>query len=297
MGKHELQTAPWQILGYRADGRPVRTIAGGRQADPAAPPASTGDPASLVIPVTPPPPLPAPAQQTQTFDPAAERERIRQELQAEFERQRQEQEAAFNARLGPIEQERREREEAAAEAERQRQEAERQRLAAEETAAQRMERFQQETQQTVANLQSELEKRDAVLEREQRLNQLAEYTRTKVEEAGDSIMPHLREWIRGNSEADIDAAVSRAVATSASIVQDTQAALAAQAGYQQVQYQSQPGVTPTAPAMGPLEGNGAGAMENLTAQQIRDMPLEDYASRRPQLLSWTSRARQQQSQY
>lgn len=291
-----LKTSPQQVLGYRHDGRPIRAIAGG--STPAAPAGTTDAPqGSVTVPVTPPPPPPAPAAQTQTFDIEAERERIRQQLQADFDRQRQEQQAAFDQRLAPFEQERAEQQRLAQEAEQQRLDAERRAREAEETAAQTAQRMAEESQRRIQEMQERLDRSDAVIAREQEMNRLSAYSRQKIEDAGDALMPHLRENVFGNSEAEIDARLSRQIEISQSILSDTQAALSAQAGYQQAQYQAQPGTTPTMPVMGPLEGNGQGEVMNLTPQQIRDMPLDQYAQVRGQLTSWTGQARRQASEY
>lgn len=302
--KTPLRHSPQEILGWtvrRNRMHAIRPIAGG-STPPApagtqdAPPQGqpTGQPTpQLTIPGAPTPP-PAPAQQTQTFDPAAERERIRQELQQQFAQQLEQERQQMDARLGPIEAERAERERQAQEAERQRLEAERQAREAEETAAQTALRLQQENQAQIEAMQHQLAQRDAIIQQEQRMNALADYTRRKVEEVGDQILPYLRVNVFGSSEQEIDQRLSQQIEITNSILGDIQARDAGQVQLQQQQAQLAPGVTPTAPTMGPLEGNGAGQPTNFSPAQIAQMSPAEYAQHRQALLAWTSQARLQQ---
>lgn len=283
----KLTYRPGAVLGRRRDGRAILPIAGG--STPAPPPEGQQGTtvAGVTIPYTPPP-APAPAQQIQTFDPEQYRAQIEAQLRQEFEARQADLQTQFQQQLQPFEEERAQRQREAEEAQRQAEEAERQRREAEESAAERMARYQQETDARIAAMQEDLARRDAIIAQEQRRNELAEYTRRKVEEAGETLMPHLRPNVYGNSEAEIDASLSRQVEISNAIMSDTQAALGQQAAFQQQAFQAQPGVTPTAPSIGPLEGNGVGQVQNLTADQLRNMEPDEYARNREQLLAATS---------
>lgn len=219
---------------------------------------------------------PAPGQQngngkTQYFT-AEDIERVRQEEKAKLYGRIEE--------MGQTLQQLREAEEA-----RQRElEEERQRLAEEARRKEEealdvrelLERREQEFNARFEQLEQERAAERALFEKEQKLRELEEYRRQVIEQSAEYIMPELRDLIGGSSIEEIDASVEAMRERTAAIMQN----IAADA---QVQRQSMRGVTPVgAPPVGPMEQ--APSYENLTAEQIRNMSMEEYRQHRDRLL-------------
>lgn len=139
-----------------------------------------------------------------------------------------------------------------------------------------LERREREFNERFERIEQEREAERALFEKEQQLRALDEYRREVMEEAQDFIMPELRDLVGGTTREEIDASVEAMRERTAAIMQN----IAAEA---QVQRQSMRGVTPVgAPPVGPMEQSPS--YENLTAEQISNMSMEEYRQHRDRLL-------------
>jgi hypothetical protein len=139
-----------------------------------------------------------------------------------------------------------------------------------------LERREQEFNERFERIEQERAAERALFERERELAALDDYRRAIVEASSDEIMPELRDLIGGNSKEEIDASVEAMRARTAAIMQNI-------SDVAQQQRQSMRGVTPVgAPPVGPMEQ--ASSYENLTAEQISNMSMDEYRQHRDRLL-------------
>lgn len=172
-------------------------------------------------------------------------------------------------------------------------EAERLRLQSEETAAQRAERMQTETQAELARMREELAARDEIVAREQRRNDVERYRGEQLAANAEQIHPSQVRFVRGYTREEIDTSIQEAIAASNEFLEEVASMQAQQQGANALAFRQQPGAAPTgAPPMGgPLDGaQPPGGQRNLTASDIRNMTDAEYAANRDQLLGVASGA-------
>jgi chromosome segregation ATPase len=144
---------------------------------------------------------------------------------------------------------------------------------------QRINTAQQEWEEKFTALQQESEAQKAVLEQERRFQELESYRSRRVTEEQDNIMPELLDFVKGNTEDEIEASISAVVARTSAIVENIQQAMPQQ---QRLRGVPATGSTPTGP------------LENMTEQQtfssadIAGMSMEQYAQVRDRLLASAS---------
>lgn len=172
--------------------------------------------------------------------------------------------------------------EAAEQAERERIEAERR---AEEEKAMEvrelLERREQEWNDRFTQLEQDRARQEALFQRERELQELDRYRQQVVEQNSEYIIPELRDLIGGTTVEEIDRSVNEMRERTSAIMQNiTDVA-------QQAQRPTMRGVTPTgAPPVGPMEQ--ASTYENLTAEQISNMSMDEYRQHRDRLLQAAS---------
>lgn len=163
-------------------------------------------------------------------------------------------------------------------------EQERQRLAAEQaveeeklSATELVAKVRGEMQSEFDTLRAENAAKDAILEQERRFNALSEYRANRLSDPAiaSSVMPHLHQYINGNSEQEIEDAIARAAQTTAAITQEV-------AEYNQSFRQGAIGVSPAAPTAGPMEVQQS--QQTMSAEQIAALNPAEYARLRPALL-------------
>lgn len=163
--------------------------------------------------------------------------------------------------------------EAAEQAERERQEAE---MSAKDLLAQREQTWQEQQRQMQTDWEQRFEQmaqeraqEHALLEKEKELAALSAYTANRLAEEKDNIAPQFLDFIKGNSQGEIDQAIEVAKAKTAEIFTEIQQA--------QVQQRAQQrGVAPTGYApVGPLEVEGG--TRQYSAQDIQNMSIQEYA--------------------
>lgn len=125
-----------------------------------------------------------------------------------------------------------------------------------------------------AALQAEREAEREVLAKEAEFNRLRAYTQEKVREHAEDIAPQFFDLITGNTQEEIDASIATMQAKTTEIYDKVMAAQTAQRSQMR-------GASPTS-----IPGAGTddlSATRQLTAQQLKDMPMSEYAKYRPQL--------------
>lgn len=156
-----------------------------------------------------------------------------------------------------------------------------------QTLAQREQEWQQRFEQAEQARQAA----EAVAAKEREFGELRDYTLAQVEANKDKVHPSLLNWVSGNSKAEIDAAIARAVETTDQMAAEFQELIGGQQvnplnlqpGQQQVVV-AQPPVTPgTRATGGPGNSDPAGQQQTLTAEQINNMDMASYAQLRGKL--------------
>lgn len=138
----------------------------------------------------------------------------------------------------------------------------------------RLETMEASNQERFRQLEEDRQKAEAMLEQERRLGALTAYRAQKLSEFGPQIMPQLLDFVVGNSEEEIDAAIVAMVERTNSIVSDVQAV-------QNQTYTNMRGAGVTAPVGSPQEV--IPQTQNFTAEQIRAMSPQVYAQHQAQL--------------
>lgn len=138
---------------------------------------------------------------------------------------------------------------------------------------QRINSVEQEWAEKFQQLEAERQAQAALLEKERALQALEVYRQRRVHEESENIIPELIDLIQGNSEEEIENSIGVLRARSSAIIESIQQA-------------SQPtrlkGAPVTAPPTGPLENNTE--YQTMTADDIRNMPMDQYAKMRERLL-------------
>lgn len=132
---------------------------------------------------------------------------------------------------------------------------------------------------------------EAIAQREREFGDLRDYTLQTVEANKDKIAPQLLGWITGDTREQIDANVQRAIEATDSIAAEMQEALQQQVpatqqpfSVPQVPTQPQPPALPgTRATGGPANADPAAQYQQLTAEQIANMPMGEYAKLRQQM--------------
>lgn len=280
------------IIGYGSRG-PIRLAAGGSQdAAIATPPITTttssANPAAPTITVTEPPASKEPEQlaaangrKTPTWEDVEKARREEKDKlypQLEDLKKSVTELAGDRARRIQLEKEAEDRATSEAEAARQ----------AELTWQQRIE---EQTAGIAAQLQTEREERrreQALFEKEREYSGLQTYRAEALATAGDAVMPHLTDFVTGNSREEIDAAIARAQSTTTAILGEVQERM-------QFQRQAMPGTSVTAPAMGPSDTQAA--TRTFSEEELRRMPMSEYMKYRDQLLPAASKNQRDQGMY
>jgi hypothetical protein len=153
-------------------------------------------------------------------------------------------------------------------------------------------RAREEWQQTLANKEQEWNSRfeqeaqarqqaEALAAKEREYTDLRDYIQGQVEANKDSIAPELLPWIQGTSKDEVDAAIARAVETTNSIAEQFQQLAQLQQFQQPVV--AQPPATPGTRTTAPVGTDPGAQFQQLTAEDIANMPMDQYAKMRPRL--------------
>lgn len=138
----------------------------------------------------------------------------------------------------------------------------------------RINQVEQEWGQKFSELEKQRQAQDALLEKERNLQQLESYRQRRLQAEQETIIPELRDLISGNSEEEIDNSIAVLRERSNAIIES-------------IQRTSQPtrpkGASLTAPPSGPLDNQSE--YQTLSAEDIRNMPMDQYVKMRDRLLN------------
>jgi hypothetical protein len=155
-------------------------------------------------------------------------------------------------------------------------------LSAKDLMAKREEEFEARLQENETRwsaqfeeLQARAQTQEAMLEKERAFAVLSEYKSTMLAEHEDAIMPKLQSLVTGNTTEEIDASISHAIQLTSDIMEDMTQVAAQQRGPRGV---PTTGASPT----GPMENQMS--QQHLTAEDLRNMSMDQYEQLRPQLL-------------
>lgn len=138
---------------------------------------------------------------------------------------------------------------------------------------QRVNQVEQEWGQKFHELELQRQAQEAMLEKERQLQQLEAYRQRRIQAEQDSIIPELRDLISGNSEEEIENSIAVLRDRSTAIIESIQQASAPRIK----------GAPVTAPPVGPMDNQTD--YQTITADDIRNMPMDQYAKMRERLLS------------
>jgi hypothetical protein len=112
-----------------------------------------------------------------------------------------------------------------------------------------------------------------MLEKERRYRELETYLGRRMSEEEEYIIPELRDLASGTTEEEIDNSIAVLRERSSAILESIQ---------QSAQPSGLRGSPVTAPPVGPMETQTE--QQTLSAEDIRDMPMEQYMQMRDRLL-------------
>ena len=178
-------------------------------------------------------------------------------------------------------------------------EAEKQRIAAEAAAAAKAKEeeelsvrqlLEKREQEFAAQIAAERQERESALELlrlEQEFSVLQQYRADRLAQEADNILPELLDLVvTGPTAEKIEESIAGLKARSERILQ-----MAVQG--QQAQRAAMPGVSVTAPPVGPAEINSEN--QTISLEQLRSMSMDDYMKNRDKLLPAASQARRSNS--
>lgn len=156
-------------------------------------------------------------------------------------------------------------------------------LSAKELLAKREEEFNLKLQEIdgeykrrFEEIESQRQAQEAIIEKERRLQELNSYRQRRLTEEQETIIPELIDLVSGNSEDEIETSISVLRDRSAAIIESIQQATQQQQGRLR-------GAPVTAPPVGPMETQTE--YQTLTADDIRNMTMDQYAKMRERLLN------------
>jgi DNA repair exonuclease SbcCD ATPase subunit len=147
---------------------------------------------------------------------------------------------------------------------------------------QRINTVEQEWQSRLAEIEAQRQAQEALLEKERRLQELEHYRNSRLQAEQEAIIPELIDLVSGNSEEEIEQSIAVLRDRSSAIIESIQQATA--------QSQSRlRGAPVTAPPVGPMETQTE--YQQLNADDIRNMSMDQYAKMRDRLLNARTRGR------
>jgi hypothetical protein len=125
----------------------------------------------------------------------------------------------------------------------------------------------------------------SLLEKERALSDLQQYRNARLAQEADNIIPELSDLVMGNTREEVDASLADLVTRSNSILENARA-------QRDTARREMQGTKSTLPPTGPLETNSESTRQ-LTAQEIAQMDMGEYAKYRNRILSDQARGRTQ----
>ena len=160
---------------------------------------------------------------------------------------------------------------------------EEQELSAKELLLKREEEFnsklqdiEQDYRKRFEEIEAQRAHQEALLEKERRLQELNSYRARRAQEESENIIPELIDLVSGSTEDEIENSIAVLRERSNAIIESIQQATQQQQGRVR-------GAPVTAPPVGPMETQTE--YQTLTAEDIRNMPMEQYAKMRERLMN------------
>lgn len=138
---------------------------------------------------------------------------------------------------------------------------------------QRLNQVEHEWSTKFQELEQQRQAQEALLEKERFMQQLESYRQRRIQAEQDTIIPELRDLITGNTEEEIENSIAVLRDRSTAIIESIQQASAPRIK----------GAPVTAPPVGPLDNQME--YQTITADDIRNMPMDQYVKMREKLLS------------
>lgn len=250
---------PGTILGYRKNGMPIRLQAGGSEPLPT----TTNTPPVVITNNLPP----APDQ----YFTAAQVEAARQQEKDKVYQRLQKAEDLANSMKAEVDALKADKDTRDAEVAKKQAEADAAtKRAAEDkmSAAELIAAKEKELLERQQVFEVQMLAKQALLEKEQQFLSLRDFVSRRLTEEKDNIAPEFLDYVTGNTEAEIEASITKAKEKTASIA-------AATGGIRRT-----PGVSPTGfGPTGPLE-QFTGHQQEITDADIRNMSMEEFAAYR-----------------
>lgn len=141
---------------------------------------------------------------------------------------------------------------------------------------QRINTVEQEWQARLAEIESQRQAQEALLEKERQLQAIDHYRQARIQQEQENIIPELIDLVAGNTEDEIEQSISVLRERSSAIIESIQQATAASQSRLR-------GAPVTAPPIGPMETQME--QQTLSAEDIRNMPMDQYTKLRERLLN------------
>lgn len=149
-------------------------------------------------------------------------------------------------------------------------------LKKEDEWTQRFNEVEKDYKARIDAIETQRQAQEALLEKERRIQELTAYRNSRIQDAADSIIPELQDLVFGNTEEEIENSIAMLTERSNAIIESIQQATAQQQGRLR-------GAPVTAPPVGPMETQTE--YQTLTAEDIRNMPMDQYMKMRDRLLN------------
>ncbi len=141
---------------------------------------------------------------------------------------------------------------------------------------QRINTVEQEWQARLSEIENQRQAQEALLEKERTIQELNAYRNSRIQDEADNIIPELQDLVFGNSKDEIENSIAVLRERSNAIIESIQQATAQHQGRLR-------GAPVTAPPVGPMETQTE--YQSLTAEDIRNMPMDQYMKMRDRLLN------------
>lgn len=141
---------------------------------------------------------------------------------------------------------------------------------------QRINSVEQEWQSRLSEIESQRQAQEALLDKERQMQALNHYRESRLQAEQEAIIPELIDLVAGNSEDEIEQSIALLRERSSAIIESIQQAT------QQSQGRLR-GAPVTAPPVGPMETQTE--YQQLSADDIRNMSMDQYAKMRDRLLN------------
>ena len=140
----------------------------------------------------------------------------------------------------------------------------------------KLSQIEQDYKNRFDEIEAQRSAQEALLEKERQMQAINSYRQRRLNDEQETIIPELIDLIAGNSEEEIENSIAVLRERSNAIIESIQQATAASQSRLR-------GAPVTAPPVGPMETQTE--YQTLSAEDIRNMPMEQYAKMRDRLMN------------